>query len=334
MRFAESLFLYLLWGVAILGLLLFLAAKRKQKIMQRFAGGLVKEIAPNISQKRNAWKNILVICVFTFSVLALARPQWGFKWQQVKRQGLDIIVAIDTSKSMLTQDVKPNRLERTKFAVKDLLKKLKSDRIGLIAFAGTSFLVCPLTVDYNGFLLSLEDLGPQSIPRGGTAIATAIRESIEGYDNTPSKYKAIIIITDGENLEGDPLKVAKEAKEKGIRIFCIGIGAKEGEMIQVKNEKGDYEFLKDDQGNFVKSRLNEKLLQQIALTTGGLYVRSSGAEFGLDVIYDQELSRMEKREIESEMEKRYHERFQIPLVIALLALIGETIIGSRKKIKS
>ncbi len=300
--------------------------------MKRFAGNLLPEIAKSFSYKKQIWKYTLLVCIFIFSIFALARPQWGFQWQEIKRQGLDIIVAVDTSKSMLTQDVKPNRLERTKLAVKDLLKKLDGDRVGLIAFAGDAFWVSPLTIDYSGFTLSLNDLNINTIPRGGTDISSAIREALRGYEKVPAKYKSVIIITDGENLEGDPLVAAEKAKEKGIKIYCIGIGTREGELVRVQNDQGEFEFLKDGQGNFIKSRLNENILREIAQITGGAYVRAGGVDFGLDVIYERQLAKMEKREFESKMEKRYYERFQVPLLLALIFLIAETLLSTRKKV--
>jgi len=264
-------------------------------------------------------------------VLALARPQWGFEWQEVKRQGMDIFIVVDTSKSMLTQDVRPNRLERTKLAIQDFVSHLKGDRVGLIAFAGDAFYLCPLTVDYNGFLLSLNDLSVDSVPRGGTNIERAIEEAISGYEQTPSEFKAVIVLTDGDNLEGDPLAVARRAKSMGIKIYTIGIGTKEGELIQIQSGAGQIEFLKDNNGNFVKSRLNETLLQQIALSTGGIYVKATGLQFGLDLIYEKELAGKQKREIENRMEKKYHERFQYPLAVALLLLFAETCLSNRMK---
>lgn len=232
---------------------------------------------------------------------------------------------------MLTQDVKPNRLERAKFAVQDLLKKLKGDRIGLIAFSGEPFLVCPLTVDYGGFLISLKDLDVETVPRGGTNLARAIEEAIQVNEQTASQHKAAIIITDGDDLEGDPVEAAQKARDKGIKIYCVGIGSPEGELIQVRDAGGQTVFLKDREGNFVKSRLNEGLLRQIALITGGVYVRASGSKFGLDLIYDRELSKMEKREVEAKMEKRYFERFQLPLGLAVFLLVIETCLTRRKK---
>lgn len=333
MRFAQPALLHLLWGVVLLGIFFYWRTAYHKGLLRRFAQEqLLKDIAAGFSPGRFVGKKVLMLAVFFWAVLALARPQWGFQWQEIKRQGLDIIIAIDASKSMLTQDVKPNRLQRTKLAVQDLLKKLKGDRVGLIAFAGDAFMMCPLTADYAGFLLSLNDLDVHSIPRGGTNLSRALEEALKSYKDVPNQYKAVIIITDGENLEGDPLSWAKKAKESGIKVYCVGIGTKEGELIQIVNESGGTEFLKDAQGNFVKSRLNETFLQQIALTSGGTYVRSSGAESGLDVIYDQELVQWQRREIESRMEKRFFERFQIPLTLALLCLLGETCLTTRKKI--
>jgi Ca-activated chloride channel homolog len=331
MRFADPDMLSGFWIVPLLVLFLFWAIRRKQNLLNQFAQKeLLTDIAVSFDARKERRKHIFVIFSVILSILALARPQWGFQWQEVNRQAADIFIAIDTSKSMLTQDVKPSRLARTKLAVKDLMNKLQGDRIGLMAFSGNAFLVCPLTIDYGGFLLSLEDLDIETIPRGGTNIAGAITAAIKEYDKSDSKDKAVVILTDGENLEGDPISAAQQAKVKGIKVYCVGIGTQEGELIQVPIAQGQLEFLKDENGNFVKSRLNEKLLQQIALTTGGIYVRASGAEFGLDLIYDRELSKMEKREIESKMEKKYFERFQVPLSLALFFLVLGTIIGTRK----
>ncbi len=338
MHFAQLSMFHLLWIVALLALFLFWGVFRREHILRRFAvHHLWGEIIPEWKKARWIVRNVLLAGTFIFAVAALARPQWGFEWQEVKRQGLDILLVVDTSKSMLTADVNPNRLERTKLAIQGLLKKLNGDRVGLIAFAGDAFMVCPLTVDYSGFLLSLNDLDVHTVGRGGTNLSRAIEEALraclpdrQGYDATRREYKAVVLVTDGDNLEGDTLAAARKAKDKGIKIYTIGIGTPDGELIQFTNERGETEFLKDSAGNFVKSRLNENLLQQIALTTNGAYVRSSGAEFGLDYIYEHELSRWEKRDIEQKMKKRYQERFQIPLAVAFVLLLIETWLPSRK----
>ncbi len=331
MHFAEPSMLHLFWAVILVTVFLFRAARRRGKVLERFVEHpLLADVVPGMIPGRLFWKNILLAGVFVFSVLALARPQWGFEWQEVKRRGLDILLVVDTSRSMLAADVKPNRLERTKLAVQDLLKKLRGDRVGLIAFAGDAFMVCPLTVDYAGFMLSLHDLDVRTVGRGGTNLSRAIEESLRGHDAARNDYKAIILITDGDDLEGDALAAARKAKDKGVRIYCIGIGTPEGELVQFVNEQGEAEFLKDAAGNFVKSRLNENLLRQIALATGGMYARSGGAEFGLDFIYEHELSRLKKRDIEEKMRKHYQERFQVPLALAFVLLLMETCFPARK----
>ena len=332
MRFVAPEFLYSLWGLIILAALFGLARRRRQRLYERFAEkDLFAELTPTFIPGRYAFKHGLILAVAAFSLVALARPQWGYEMREVKRQGLDILIVMDTSRSMLTDDVKPNRLERAKLAVRDFLRELKGDRVGLIAFSGDAFLICPLTVDYDGFLLSLDHLDKKTIPRGGTNIAQALREALREYDNTPSKYKAVIIITDGENLEEDPFPVVEEARKKGIKIYCIGIGTQAGELIKDTDIFGQPSYVKDEQGNIVKSRLNEELLQKIALATGGVYVRASGAQFGLDVIYEKQLAKLEKRELESKMAKDYFERFQIPLGAALLFLLWEFFLPLKRE---
>jgi len=308
------------------------AFKARRKALHLFADPeLAKELTAAVDLKRRRIKAVLMIIACLFLFFTLARPKWGFHWEEVKRKGLDIIVAIDVSKSMLAEDVKPNRLERSKLAVKDLIRKLEGDRIGLIAFAGSSFLQCPLTVDYSGFVLSLDTLSVHTIPRGGTSLARAIKEAIRSFEGGLKKYKVLVFITDGESHEGDSLKWAEEAKKEGIKIFCIGIGTKGGELIPYIDENGRQTFVKDKKGNVVKSRLDEETLQKIALTTGGSYVRATGAEFGLDLIYEEKLSKMEKRELDSKMSKQYEERFQLFLAVGLLLLLMEPFIGTRKE---
>ena len=333
MRFGAIYYAYGFWLLFCLGLFFFWAVKNRRKALYKFAeAGVLEDIIPSVSFRKKIIKSIIIVTVFFLSIFALMRPQWGFQWLKFKRRGLDILIAIDTSKSMLAADVKPNRLERSKLAVRDLIKKLKGDRIGLIAFSGTAFLQCPLTVDYSGFLLALEDLTSGTIPRGGTSISRAIEVGLKSFEGGLKKYKILVIITDGEDHEGNPLMAAKLAKDDGVKIFCIGIGTKEGELIDYVDEYGKRGFLKDKNGNVVKSRLNEEVLQKIALNTGGSYVRSSGAEFGLDFIYEEKLAPLEKREIKAEMSKLFHERFQLPLLLALILLLIEPFISDRKEL--
>lgn len=339
MQYANPDYLTIILAPAILVLIFYMwAAKRRRSMLEKFADkSLIDSIAPTLSRTRRMIKTVLVVAGAALMLIALARPQWGFEWQEVKRSGLDMIIAMDVSKSMLATDVKPNRLERSKFAVKDLLKKLNGDRIGLVAFAGTAFLQCPPTIDYNGFLLSLDDLSVYTIPRGGTSISSAIRESVQAFSAgtqdalKEKKYRVLVIITDGEDFEGDALSAAKDAAASGIKIFCVGVGTPEGELIPVSEGYSQKEYLSDKSGQIVKTRLNEDVLKEIAISTGGSYVRATQSEFGLVLLYDKSISRLEKRDIEAKMKKSYQERFQYFLGAAVLLLIAEMILSERKR---
>ena len=335
MQFANYTFLaYGFLIVAAAAAFLVWSFKKRRRAWEEFAQRhLLEELFSSLNQKARKVRALLFIQALFFSVIALARPQWGFSWEEVKRQGVDVFIAVDTSKSMLTKDIKPSRLERAKLAVKDLAGRLSGDRVGLIAFAGTAFVQCPLTVDYPGFVLALDSLSGDSIPQGGTSISTAIKEAIKSYPKDSKKYKAMVIITDGEDHEGDALALAGEAAKEGVRIFTVGVGTKEGELIQVADDRGSSEFLKDREGNVIKSRLNEEILQKIALATNGVYVKATPADFGLDFIYKEKISRMEKRELESKTIKHYRERFQVPLALAFLLLLAEPFISERREEK-
>lgn len=302
--------------------------------MERFAqDSLLRELTHSLNLKNHKLKIFLILLVMVFCVLSLMRPQWGFHLRKVERVGLDILFAVDTSNSMLASDIKPSRLERSKLAISAFIKNLKGDRIGLIAFAGKSFLQCPLTVDYNGFLLSLTDLSTTTVAKGGTNLPSVIDVAIDTFKKTKSskQSRVLIIISDGENHEGDPEEAAKLAKEEGIRIFTVGVGTPEGELIEIFDEEGKRTFLKDRDGNVVKSRLDEGTLQKVALLTGGSYVRATATNFGLDLLYDKKIAQMQKEVFKSEIRKDYEERFQIPLLIALLLLAIEPLISRRKR---
>jgi Ca-activated chloride channel family protein len=304
--------------------------KRKKLTATFIERALWPEIMYSLNMRRHYIKIIIVSTAIILSILSLTRPQFSFTWEEAKSKGLDIIFAVDTSKSMLCQDIRPNRLERSKLAIKDLLTRLKGDRIALVAFAGRAFLQCPLTLDYDGFLLALEDLSIDTIPRGGTSISTAIQEAMKAYDPVEKKYRVLILISDGEEHEGDALKTAKTAKEEKIKIFTIGVGSNMGAFIPIADREADKDFLRDEQGNRVKSQLNEKLLKDAAFLTGGAYVHSTSTDFGLDSIYRESISRLERREIAAKKTKRYHEHFQIPLSIAVFLLCLEAVITRRK----
>lgn len=331
MRFGNFSAIHFLWIVIGAAIFFIWAYKYRLNLLKKFAQKeLLGELVLSFSFKKYILKIILLSAGLVFLVISLTRPQWGFKWQEVKRKGVDILIALDVSKSMLAPDIKPSRLERAKLAIKDLVNKLEGDRVGLIAFSGTAFVQCPLTLDYSGFLLSMDEVDTGIIPRGGTSLTSAIKEAVNDYEGGQREYKVLVIITDGEDHEGDAVSAAQEADKKGIKIFCIGLGTEEGELIP--NRDGEAAgFLKDREGNVVKTRLNEKLLREVVLKTGGSYVRATPLQFGLDLLYEQKISKMEKKELKSKMVKKYEERFQIPLGLALIFLAIEALITTYRR---
>lgn len=324
MRFANS-FLCFLFLLPVLVIFFYLWARRRTvRDLETFAErGLLPKIIDFAGQKARKTQRVLRVIGLIFLIFAIIGPQWGYQWEEVKHQGLEIIFAMDTSKSMLAVDIKPNRLERAKLAVKDLLKRLPGDKIALVAFSGASFLQCPLTLDYNAFGISLDALTVNSIPRGGTAIGEAINVARDAFKSGSSGSKILVLITDGENHEGDPVEAAKEAVKEGITTYTVGIGSPEGDLIVAGDDKGNSGYLKDSEGNVVKSSLNEQILREIAKAGNGAYFRSGGPSLGLEDLYWTKLSKLNKAEVTSRMQKKYLERFQIPLLIALLFLLME-----------
>jgi Ca-activated chloride channel family protein len=260
--------------------------------------------------------------------VALARPQWGEAIEKRQQMGLNVLFAIDTSKSMLANDVRPNRLDLAKLSIEELLKSLQGNQVGLIAFAGNAFLQCPTTADYGAFKLSLRALDTNTISRGGTNLSEAIQLAIRTFD-THTSYKQLILLTDGENLSGDVIQAAKEASRNGIVIHTVGIGSEKGTSIGIKNERGTTEYLKDAQGQIVISRLDENTLKQIAQITRGFYVPLGNAGEGLQQIYSVALKHLPKENFDSE-EKIPIERFHGFAGLAFLLLLIEPCLFFRK----
>jgi len=335
MRFENPLgFLYIFWSVPIIILFWIVVLRRKRSLREKFINKpLLPEIAPSLNMPDQYFKTALLSISIILILFALTRPQLGFRWKEIKRKGLDIIFVVDTSKSMLADDISPNRLERTKLSIKSMLNEIKGDRVGLVAFAGEAFLQCPLTLDYDGFLIALEDLGVDTIPRGGTSITSGIEEALKAYQHQDKRYRTLILISDGEEHEGDAIRVAETAKEEKVKIFCIGVGSSDGSRIPLSTKNRSRSFLKDSFGLRVKTHLNEKLLKEIAFITGGAYIHSSLTNFGLRRIYRKKISRMEKRTISGEKLKYYNERFQIPLFFAIILLCLELMIRERKRLR-
>jgi len=333
MNFGHPTSLWWLAAVPMLVLFLMWAYRARRRALAQFvAEPLADRLTRSVRPVARQWKAVLLVAGILFAVLAWAQPRWGFEWRQVKRKGVDIFVLLDVSRSMLTEDVRPNRLTQAKFAVEDLLTKLQGDRVGLIVFAGTAFVQCPLTVDYDAFRLTLRDAGPKLIPRGGTAIGAALRTALKGFEAGEGRDRAVVLITDGEETEGEALPAAEELAQAGVRIFTIGVGTVEGELIPLRDDNKTMEFLKDKEGQVVKSRLDEETLKQLALKTQGIYVRSAAGDFGMETVYEKGIAQLKRKDYEEQLQKRYFERFQWPLGIAVVLLALEMFVSDRKRV--
>ncbi|MEI7851022.1 MAG: VWA domain-containing protein [Kiritimatiellales bacterium] len=319
MRFGAPEFIkWLLLIIPLIVLFIWMHRQRAVRLARLISSNVWETVIPGHSRKSGRRRIVLRLLALLCIGLALTRPQWGSHWEEVKQRGLDIIVVLDTSKSMLAEDIKPNRLKQAQWAVRDFVKQLKGDRIGLIAFAGSSFLQCPVTIDYAAFTMMLDDIYAGIIPRGGTAIEQALKTAADSFDTKSEADRVIILITDGEDHEGDPMRMAEQLRKDKIKLFCIGVGTLEGEL--VPSTEG---YVKNPQGQVVKSSLNEGLLEKLASETGGFYVRSAPGDFGLDRIYKLGISGLQRNEQETRLAKVYEERFGWFAAAALLFLLTE-----------
>jgi Ca-activated chloride channel family protein len=303
--------------------------RRRQALLLFAAPHLVNDLTGSVSMARRLVKRLLlaggVACLF----IALARPHLFFRWQDEVRHGIDILVAVDCSKSMLTQDVKPSRLERAKLAISDFADRVPEDRLGLIAFAGDAFLQVPLTLDHDAFQTAVRELDTDTIPRPGTDIATAIDEAVLALKSQAANAKILILVTDGEDLEGRALSAATEAAKAGLKIYTVGVGTPQGDLIPQTDESGTTTYLHDADGQIVKSRLDESMLKQIAADTGGAYARMGQQGQGLDEIYQRDIAPMPTHQVESRREKIQFEQYEWPLSLGILLLIGSMLLGER-----
>ncbi len=324
----QLIWLFLL--IPLLVIFLCWALGRKKKLEERFADfALWRRLRPGVSRARQKLKPVLITAAAVFLLFSLLDPRWGYHWEDVTRRGVDVIIAVDTSRSMLADDVKPSRLARARMELLDLIPSLRGDRVGLVTFSGAAFTVCPLTLDYGALRLFINDLSTDAVSRGGTDLAAAINRSIAAFESGPGKYKVLVLISDGENLQGDYRAAVKEAEEKDIRIFTVGIGSSEGVPIKIENDAGSH-YLKDRQGNIVVSKLNEPVLAEIATATGGAYQRATASGLGLASLYRDRIAPLEKKELESSRKKVYQHRFQWPLALGLLLLAAEALLGEKK----
>tara|TARA_B100000953_G_scaffold299627_1_gene300113 strand:+ start:422 stop:1369 length:948 start_codon:yes stop_codon:yes gene_type:complete len=306
-------------------------SKWKSKAFKSFGEGLVKKgLIPFYSKSRENLKFLLIFLCITSMIIGISNPQIGTKMEEVKREGVDLMIALDLSNSMLAEDIKPNRLERARQAISRLIDKLEGDRIGLIVFAGDAYVQLPITTDYSAAKLFLSTVNTNIVPSQGTAIGKAIDLSIRSFDMENGQNKAIIIITDGENHEDNALEQAKLTNEKGVLVHTLGMGLSKGGPIPIYNKYGNNTgYRKDKEGNTIISKLNEQMLQDIASSGGGTYVRANNTQAGLSTLFS-EINKMEKKEIGTMVFTDYKDRFQLFLSIALLLLFFDLILLSRK----
>lgn len=329
-RFEHTYLLYLLALVPLLWLLFILARNKRKKSIAAFGDDeLVKQLMPDVSISRPRWKFILTSLGIAALVLGVANPQIGSKYEEVKREGFELIIALDISNSMLAEDLEPNRLERAKQSISKLIDQLKSDKIGIIVFAGQAYVQLPLTTDYAAAKLFLSTVSPDIVPTQGTAVGAAIDLAIKSFGEKQDKNRAIIVITDGENHEDDAIVQATTAAESGITVHTIGVGSPDGVPIPVYVNGKKAGFRKDREGNTVVTKLNETMLQQVAAAGKGAYIRGNNMSSGLKTLL-LEINKMERKEFDSKMFTAYEDRFQYLLAAAVFFLLAELLLPERK----
>lgn len=330
MRFAEPMFLWGLLTLPLFALLFVYAYHRRKKLAARFVSlSMLPKLSTSVSPWRRLAKVTILLFAIAFLFVALARPQWGRKMEHIERRGLDLVLLQDISLSMLAEDIKPNRLTRSRHEISAFLESLSGDRVGLVAFSGEAQVMVPLTLDYGTVQMMLKELTPGWL-MPGTNLEKAIRKGMDLYRNSGSagQYSVMILMSDGEELEAAAVNAAKEAAEMGIRIYTIGIGSREGVPIPVPSKNGEVAYKKDMQGNIVTTRLEDGTLQEIASVTGGLYFYANPGEFQLQKVLT-EIASLEKKEQASDRMENYQDRYQIFLALAAFLFLIEALVSER-----
>src|SRR5438270_4453566 len=327
MSFGSPGWFWALLAIPVLAVLFLRAEQRAVVKLREFVSPkLLPQLSATVNRSRRAVRFGLLMLGLALAIVSLARPQWGYIYEDVKRKGLDLLFAVDTSRSMLSNDVAPNRLQRVKLATQDLLDELQGDRVGLVAFAGRAFLQAPLTIDYDAAVEAINDLDTNTIPEGGTNISAAIDLAVQTYGKSAIGNRALIIFTDGEELSGDAVKTAKAAADAGVRIFTVGVGTPEGSLIPIAGEGGGTAFVKDSNGQVVKSKLDEKRLKEIAESTGGFYLHLEDGPRTMKQLFADGLAKMQSGEIDDRMSRKPIERYQFPLGAALAFLAASFLL--------
>jgi Ca-activated chloride channel family protein len=332
MRFGSPNFFWLFLCMPLFIGLFIYVYQRKLKALQGFASlPLMRKLSPQDIHSRQVVKWVFFLLFFFFAVIALSRPRFGVKMEMIERKGIDVMVALDISKSMLAQDVAPSRLERAKFEIARFIDLLKGDRVGLIVFAGESFVQCPLTLDYSAAKMFLDAVTTDWVQTQGTDITEAISQAVSGFKSKNNKSRVLIILSDGEDHVGDAITAAKKAAEENVKIFTVGLGSESGVPIPTNKDKGNLVYKKDKDGNLVMTKLNPVMLEKIAIAGNGKYFQA-GTTLDLVGIYS-EIAKMEKNELGTDRLNVFEEQYQVFLIIALLFLLGEFFLPQGGKSK-
>lgn len=324
-RFANPHMLWLLLLIPAMALALLVVSRLRRRSLSRFGNPeLLRELMPDVSRARESIKSVLFLTALALAVLAAARPQFGSKLREEKSRGIEMMLVVDVSNSMLAEDYTPSRLDRTKYAIDKLFSSLNQDRVGMVVFAGEAKVQLPITSDYRMARSFARKLSPSLVSVQGTALGDAISLATLSFSDAPDQSRAMIIVTDGETHDAGALEAAKAAAEKGIRIFTIGIGTPEGAPIRLNGE-----LIKDEKGEMVVSRLNEELLRDIAKAGDGSYIRAGNQSFGLDEIVS-EINDMEKSELSTLRFEEFNEQFHHLLAVVFALLLAEGLILDRR----
>lgn len=328
-RFANPEYLYALLLIPALMIFFWYSRIKRRKAMAKFGHReILSVLMPDASKARPVLKYFLLLLALTSIIVGIARPQFGSQLKNVKREGIEIMIALDVSNSMMAEDIEPNRLERSKRAISQLVDKLSDDKIGLIVFAGEAYTQLPITSDYVSAKLFLNSISPQIVPTQGTAIGAAIDLAVKSFTPQFVGNKVIIVITDGENHEDDALGAAANAAEQGIVVHTIGLGSPKGALIP-DYSNGQKGYKKDSKGNTIVTKLDEQMLQKIAQAGKGMYIRANNTQMGLNALFN-EVNKMEKTELESQVYADYDEKFQYFIGLGLFLLLLDFVILERK----
>jgi Ca-activated chloride channel family protein len=329
-RFAHNDFLYALFAIPALILIYIVTVRLRKRALKRFGNlQLISQLMPDVSLSKPHFKFILATMALIFLIFAIAGPQFGSRLKEVKRKGIEIILTLDVSNSMMAEDIQPNRLERAKQAISTLIDRLENDKIGLIVFAGDAYTQIPITTDYSSAKMFLSNINTNIVSRQGTAIGAAIDLASKSFSPSTEASKVIVIISDGENHEGNAVEAAKAAAEKGIKIFTIGMGSTKGSPIPVTTNILDKDFRRDREGNVIMTKLNVTMLSEIAQAGDGKYYGATSSRVGLNDLFEK-LNKLDKEEIDTKVYSEYEEQFPYLIWIALGFLVVEFFIVEKK----